>query len=274
MQLIGDGFGNLALDRKDIGQIAIISLRPKVGISLRVDQLRIYPHPIGDALHAAFQQMSYAELLTDLAQIPHHSAPVLHHAGAADHLQVRDLGQISQDFILHTIGKVFVLFFLTQVFEGQHGDRFVCDRRRRWRCRSYANELEDKQTGGDDREHGGDGDKLAPSMMGDRFVSLHLRFAHNSFGRDLERPGKRQRNREPNNKDEDDDLHHPWRRIECGKENRCRLNREPRDNCVSDSDFVNVAALQLGEEVHRQMNASGPFSGVGEHRSGQRFFFQ
>src|SRR5438477_9889647 len=86
-------------------------------------------------------------------------------------------------------------------------------------------------------------------MMGDRFVSLHLRFAHNSFRRDLERPGKRERNREPNNKNEDDNLHRPLRRIERGKKNRCRLNREPRDHGVSNRDFVNIAPLQLGKEV-------------------------
>src|SRR5947207_13407309 len=86
-------------------------------------------------------------------------------------------------------------------------------------------------------------------MMGDRFVSLHLRFALNSFGRDLERPGKRQRNREPNDNDEDDNLHRPLRRIECGKKNRSRLNREPRDHRVSNRDFVNIAPFQFGKKI-------------------------
>src|SRR5436190_17170870 len=80
-------------------------------------------------------------------------------------------------------------------------------------------------------------------MMGDRFVSLHLRFALNSFRRDLER------NREPNNKDEDDNLHRPLRRIERGKKNRCRLNDQPRDNRVGDGYLVNIAPLEFGEEV-------------------------
>src|SRR5438067_1679163 len=86
-------------------------------------------------------------------------------------------------------------------------------------------------------------------MMGDRFVSLHLRFALNSFRRDLERPGKHQRNREPNNKDEDDNLHRPLRRIERGKKNRRSLNEEPCHNRVGDGYFVNITPLQLGEEV-------------------------
>src|SRR6266700_2238990 len=86
-------------------------------------------------------------------------------------------------------------------------------------------------------------------MMHDRFVSLHLRLADNSFGRDLERPGKRQRNREPNNNDKDDNLHRPLRRIERGKENRRSLNEEPRHNRVGDGYFVNITPFQLGEEV-------------------------
>ena len=44
LQLIGDGFGNLALDGKDIGQIAIISLRPEMRVGPRIDQLRVHPH--------------------------------------------------------------------------------------------------------------------------------------------------------------------------------------------------------------------------------------
>src|SRR5207249_2826646 len=86
-------------------------------------------------------------------------------------------------------------------------------------------------------------------MMSDRFVSLHLRFALNSFRRDLEGPGKHQRNREPNNKNEDDNLHRPLRRIERGKKNRCRLNREPRDHRVGDGNLVNIAPFQFGKEV-------------------------
>src|SRR6266704_5978969 len=86
-------------------------------------------------------------------------------------------------------------------------------------------------------------------MMRDRLVSRHFRFALNSFGRDLERPGKRQRNRKPNNNDEDDNLHRPLRRIERGKKNRCRLNEEPRHNRVGDGYFVNITPFQLGKEA-------------------------
>jgi hypothetical protein len=54
LQLVGNGFGDLALDGEDIGQIAIVSLRPNIRVTARVDQLRIHPHAIGRALHAPF----------------------------------------------------------------------------------------------------------------------------------------------------------------------------------------------------------------------------
>jgi hypothetical protein len=68
--------------------------------------------------------MRHAELLTDLAQITCDSAFVLHHRGPADDFQVRDLGQVGQNFILHSIGEKRVLFFVAQIFEWEHRDAF------------------------------------------------------------------------------------------------------------------------------------------------------
>src|SRR5438105_15636311 len=41
LQLPGNGFGDLTLDREDIGQVTIIGLRPNIRAIARVDQLRI-----------------------------------------------------------------------------------------------------------------------------------------------------------------------------------------------------------------------------------------
>ena len=57
------------MDGEDIGQIAIVGLRPQMRVGARVDQLRIHPHFVGRALHTAFEDMRHAELLADLAQI-------------------------------------------------------------------------------------------------------------------------------------------------------------------------------------------------------------
>ena len=44
LQLLGDRFGDFALDREDVSQIAIVSLGPKMRVVARVDQLRVHPH--------------------------------------------------------------------------------------------------------------------------------------------------------------------------------------------------------------------------------------
>ena len=64
-------------------------------------------------------------------------------------------------------------------------------------------------------------------------------------------------------------MHRPLRRIECGKKNRSRLNREPRDHRVSDRNLVNVAPLQFGKKVSRIHDASEDKRLTGCERFGQ-----
>ncbi len=85
----------------------------------RVDQLRVHPHFAAHALHAAFQQIRDAKLLTDLSQIARRAAPVLEDRSAADDLQIRDFCQISENLILHAIREVGVLLVVAEVFERQ-----------------------------------------------------------------------------------------------------------------------------------------------------------
>ena len=57
-------------------------------------------------------------------------------------------------------------------------------------------------------------------------------------------------------------------------ETRSLLEQAPIGYLFDANVLIISAPFQFGEEIHRQVNASGPFSGVGEQRSGQRFFFQ
>jgi hypothetical protein len=56
-------------------------------------------------------------LLANLAQIPCDPALVLHHRDAADHFQVRDLGQVGEDFILHAVCEISVFFLSAEIFK-------------------------------------------------------------------------------------------------------------------------------------------------------------
>ena len=89
-----------------------------------IDQLGVDPHFVPGALHAALNNVRYPKLLSDLAQIARDFCLILHYAGAADHFQVRDLGQARQDFILHAVGEKSVGFLLAQIFKGKNRDAF------------------------------------------------------------------------------------------------------------------------------------------------------
>ncbi len=56
LQLIGDGSGDVALNGEDIGEIAIVSLRPDMRVGAGINELRIHPHLARDALHTSFEK--------------------------------------------------------------------------------------------------------------------------------------------------------------------------------------------------------------------------
>src|SRR5947207_269898 len=62
--------------------------------------------------------------MADLAQISRGSAFVLHHRGAADHLQIGDAGQAGENFILYAIGEIRVVRIAAQVFKRKHCNAF------------------------------------------------------------------------------------------------------------------------------------------------------
>ena len=67
--------------------------------------------------------MRDAKFISDLAQVTFHSAFVLHHRSATDNFQVRDPGQIGQNFILHTIGEERVFRIGAEILEWQNSQQ-------------------------------------------------------------------------------------------------------------------------------------------------------
>jgi hypothetical protein len=61
---IGDAFCDLALNSENVGQIAIVILRPEMRVRARVDQLRVYSHAIANALNTSFHDMRDAKFIS------------------------------------------------------------------------------------------------------------------------------------------------------------------------------------------------------------------
>ena len=90
LQLVGDSFGDLTLDRKNVGQFAIKAIGPKMGITSCFDQLHVHAHGITVLLHASFQDVSDAQLPRDLGQVFRRALVMLGRC-ARDDLQIGDL---------------------------------------------------------------------------------------------------------------------------------------------------------------------------------------
>ena len=69
LQRLGDLFGDVAFDGKNISQFAIVSLRPKMRVVLGIDQLHVNSHLVGRFLNGAFENIGNAELLCDLRNV-------------------------------------------------------------------------------------------------------------------------------------------------------------------------------------------------------------
>src|SRR5205085_12483136 len=108
LQLVGDRFRDLTLNSKDVGKIAIVSLRPKMGIVAGVDELRVHSHPTAGTLNTSFYHMGDAEFVCDLTEVTLTNDLILHHRSTADYFQVRDPRQIRQNLILHAVRKKYI----------------------------------------------------------------------------------------------------------------------------------------------------------------------
>ena len=126
LQLVGDSFGDLTLDRKNVSQFAIKAIGPNVGIIGCFDQLHRHVHGITLLLHASFQDVGDAKLAGDLGQVFRRALITLSRC-ARDYFQVGDLREARQNLVLDAFGKVGVRFFFAQIFKGQHRDRFALD---------------------------------------------------------------------------------------------------------------------------------------------------
>ena len=93
-------------------------------IGLRVNQLHIDAHLIGRFLDATLKNVRYTKLLRDLAEIPRF-ALILLRGSARNDFQIRDASQPRQDLLLDAFREISVSFVFTQIFEWQHGDRFL-----------------------------------------------------------------------------------------------------------------------------------------------------
>jgi hypothetical protein len=86
-------------------------------------------------LHAAFEHVRNAQFLGDFAQVAIYGVLVLHHACTTNYFQVRNFGEIREDFVLNAVCEIGVLFLIAKILKGKNGDTFCGNRNCRTACR-------------------------------------------------------------------------------------------------------------------------------------------
>lgn len=181
-----DFAGQIALDGKHIGQIAIVFIGPDVPVVLRVDQLHTHTHPIPFLIHphAPLQNGGRAQRFPDLADVMPVAA-IPHDGRARNHFQIADLGEARQDIVLDAVGEIGVGFVVAVILKREHGDRLIEFSGRDMRENKKAGHHRDEHAEGNEQ-------KNIPAPMAARARCAGVRFDPrgrlNSGGRDIENP--------------------------------------------------------------------------------------
>src|SRR5437867_10953166 len=85
-----------------------------------VDQLRVETEMRAGSADAAFQNMRYPQIISDLTEIS--LATVIHDAGPADDFEIGDPRELREDIVLHAIDKRRIAFVVAQIFKRENGN--------------------------------------------------------------------------------------------------------------------------------------------------------
>src|SRR6266516_6571103 len=111
--------------------------------------------------------------------------------------------------------------------------------------------LENKNRNDEQQDSDDEKIKFATALARNRFANIDIFRTLQAFWRQLEGP----RDHEGNGKTNHNEHYHqpdgPIRNLEERENLRRYLHQQPGDDCVGDCDFVNIAPLQLAEEVFR-----------------------
>jgi hypothetical protein len=123
---------DLILDGKNILQVAIIVLGPKMARALGIDQLRGDPDAVSSLANAPLQNVTDPEVASDVAHVSRLPLP-LEARIAGDDEESAKARQLSGDVLGEAIDKIFLLRISAQIGEGEDRDsRPIRERQRRW----------------------------------------------------------------------------------------------------------------------------------------------
>ena len=239
------GRRELGLHLEDIGEIAIVLLRPEVVAVGGVDELGRDANAVAGLAHAAFQQRRYVQLGSDAREILVLPLEV-EGRGPPHHIEAIDLSKRVEDLLGDPVGEVLLFLVRTEVDEREDGDgRHEFSgrlRRARRRLGDPAHE-EVPDRAGSRREHA-DADEHqreagAPQTTG----SCSSRRPFDPAGFHVEDPGKTDDHREADRERRNDVRQHRVGPMQPVHDRFDDLEHRKRGDAVRDESAEHATAL-------------------------------
>jgi hypothetical protein len=123
------GRRDLLVDRKDVGELALVALRPEMTTIGHVDQLDGHAYSIARLQDAALEHLAHVEQLADFANVPCRILE-LKARRSGDDSKSGNLSQAVDELLGQSITEVLILRVPAHVDYGQHGHPQVVGGRR------------------------------------------------------------------------------------------------------------------------------------------------
>ena len=168
-------------------------------VGVGVDQLHIYADPVANAANAAFENGTNTERLSNFTNVGSFLS-IWHNRCARDHLQVAYLRQVSEDVVLNAVRKIGILFFVAPIFKWQDCNRLID------LARGDTREEKEPSSGGNGHASCHKHDYVPATMRSGH----HRRWCYpNALRGDVVRPGKDERDRKAEEKQDDHQAQRP-----------------------------------------------------------------
>src|SRR6516225_3439262 len=125
-QFGGNRFGYFILNCKDVIELAIVFLGPRLQPVVHVDQLHVDAHLIAGLLQTSFENMCHSECSPDFLQIEIATLE-LESRPARRHFQARNLCERVEYFLRNAITEVSGALIVAKVFEREDRNAFFGD---------------------------------------------------------------------------------------------------------------------------------------------------
>ena len=118
---LGNGARDLILEREDVGELAVVGLRPDLKAVCGIDQLRRNAHAPAVLTNASFHDPAHVQRPRDLLDV---CLAILEGegGGARGDAQLGRVGEVVQEFFRDAIGEVFLFRVAAHVHKGEHRD--------------------------------------------------------------------------------------------------------------------------------------------------------